>query len=124
AAHRSGPGQGGPADTPSRVIRPPAARAAESVSERTVGTYCVSRRALESKGLTKRAADARCPREPSQRAPVRPRVLPHPPVAPSNGRAPGGPTARPHGRRRLARTSIAARAGAGSVTPFAADLRS
>ena len=69
-----------PAGTPSPVIRPRAARAAESVSRSGPSERIAFHGELESKGLTKRAADARCPPEASQRAPVRPRVSPHPRV--------------------------------------------
>jgi hypothetical protein len=65
--------------------------------------------------------------EPERRIPVGSRVSPRPPVVPSNGRAPEvgrrGPTAIGDPRR-LPRTSIAARPGTGSVTPFEDDLRS
>jgi hypothetical protein len=53
--------------------------------------------------VKERAAEARCPLDARQRAPVGSRVLPHPPVVPSNGRAlevkRRGPTAIGDGRR-------------------------
>jgi hypothetical protein len=81
------------------------------MTARTVGTYCISRGAGEQ-GLTKRAADPRCPPEASQRIFVGSRVSPHPPVLPSNGRAPEVGRRGPSAIRNLRRspgTSMAAR---------------
>ena len=92
--------------------RPPAARAAESVSRSGLLERIAFHGELESKGLTKRAADARCPPEPRQRASVNPRVLPRLPVVPSNGRAPDakrrGPTGIGAPRRLPGRRSLPA----------------
>jgi hypothetical protein len=125
-AHRSGPGQGGPPASPrdsfARLRQGPL-KVYDGADRRNVLRFT---RAGEQ---GPHQARGRCalPAGSQPELFVASRVSPHPPVVPSNGRAPEvgrrGPAAIGYWRNSPG-TSIAARHRAGSVTSFAADLRS